>query len=70
MHPHCYRIIIGGGMSTVVRGAFEGFKIQSDGAYTTLTADLDQAALYGALYRIESLELNLIGFERASEEVG
>ena len=54
MHPHGYRIIIGGGMSIVVRRRdSRGFKIQSDGAYTTPTADLDQAALYGALsYRV------------------
>jgi hypothetical protein len=42
--PQRYRIFIGGGLSTAIREAFEGFTIISDGAYTTLIADLDQAA--------------------------
>lgn len=48
MHPHRYRIRIGGGPSTAICEAFEGFTIGFDGAYTTLVADLDQAALHGA----------------------
>jgi hypothetical protein len=34
--------------------------------YTTLIADLDQAALYGALNRIRSLDLDLIEVTRTS----
>ena len=60
MHPHRYRIFIGGGLSTAICEAFEGFTIASDGAYTTLVADLDQAALHGALLRIQALDLDLI----------
>jgi hypothetical protein len=41
--------------------------IASDGAYTTLVADLDQAALYGALLRIQALALDLIELTRTSE---
>ena len=67
MHPHRYRIFIGGGPSTAVRQAFEGFTIASDGAYTTLIADLDQAALHGALIRIQALDLDLIELTRTPE---
>ena len=70
MHPHRYRIFIRGGLSTVVRQAFEEFMIKSDGVYTTLTADLDQAALYGVLNRIQFLDLDLIELIRTSEEAG
>ena len=38
MHPHRYRICIGGGLSTAICEAFEGFTIGFDGAYTTLVA--------------------------------
>ena len=70
MHPHRYRIFIGGGLSTAICEAFEGFTIASDGAYTTLVADLDQAALYGALLRIHALDLDLIELTRISENAG
>jgi hypothetical protein len=66
VHPHRYRILIGGGLSTVVRQGFEGFTIESNGVSTTLIADLDQAALYGALDRIQSLDLDLIEVTRTS----
>jgi hypothetical protein len=66
VHPHHYRIFIGGGLSTVARLAFDGFTIESNGVYTTLIADLDQAALHGALNRIQSLDLDLIEVTRTS----
>jgi len=44
--------------------------IKSDGVYTTLIADLDQAALHGALNRIQFLDLDLIELIRTSEEAG
>lgn len=70
MHPHRYRIFIGGGLSTAICEAFEGFTIASDGAYTTLVAELDQAALHGALFRIQALNLDLIELRRTSENAG
>ena len=66
MHPHRYRIFIGGGLSIVARQAFDGFTTESSGVYTTLIADLDQAALYGALNRTQSLDLDLIEVTRRS----
>jgi hypothetical protein len=54
----------------MIRQAFEDFNIESNGAHTSLTAELGQAALYGALSRIESLGLELIELTRTSEEEG
>lgn len=54
----------------MIRQAFGGFTIASEGVYTTLIADLDQAALYGALLRIQSLDLDLIELTRTSEDAG
>jgi len=68
MHPHRYRICIGGGPSTAICEAFEGFTIGFDGAYTTLVADLDQATLHGALLRIQALDLDLIELTRRSQD--
>jgi len=70
VHAYRYRITIEGALGRVFRQAFEEFTIESNGAYTSLIADLDQAALYGALIRIQSLGLELIEFARLSNEVG
>jgi hypothetical protein len=50
----------------VARQGFDGFTIESNGVRTTLIADLDQAALYGALNRLQSLDLDLIEVTRTS----
>ena len=53
------------------RQAFEEFSIESDNGITSLiAADLDQAALYGALMRIQSLGLELMELARIPSEVG
>jgi hypothetical protein len=57
---HRYRLVVAGGLGEPARQAFEDFEIGRDGENTTLTADLDQAALYGALNRINSLGLELV----------
>jgi len=64
VHPHLYQITISGGLGEIGREAFSDFKIESDDATTVLTADLDQAALYGALNRILSLGFELIQLNR------
>jgi hypothetical protein len=68
VRAHRYRITIVGGLGRVARQAFEGFKIESNGRHTSLIADLDQAALYGALNRIQSLGLELVELMRTSEQ--
>jgi hypothetical protein len=64
VHPYQYRITISGGLGEIGREAFSDFKIESDDSTTVLTADLDQAALYGALNRILSLGFELIQLDR------
>jgi hypothetical protein len=55
----------------VGRRAFEEFSIESSSGHTSLiAADLDQAALYGALMRIRSLGLELMELARIPGEVG
>jgi hypothetical protein len=68
MCTHRYRITIGGGLGRITRQAFEDFTIESNGGQTSLIADLDQAALLGALIRIQSLGIELVGFSRTSME--
>ena len=68
VRTHRYRITIWGGLGAMIRQAFEDFNVEGNDAHTSLTAELDQAALYGALNRIESLGLELIELKRTSEE--
>ena len=70
MHSHRYRITIEGALGRVGREAFEEFKIVSNDGHTSLIADLDQSALYGALIRIQSLGLELMELARIPSEVG
>jgi hypothetical protein len=65
---HRYRITVAGCLGRVTRQAFEDFTIEAGGAYTSLIAGLDQAALYGALNRIRSLGLELVELTRISAE--
>ncbi len=70
VHAHRYRITIQGVLGSVSRQAFEGFEIECNGVHTSLIADLDQAALYGVLTRVQSLGLELIELARIPSEVG
>jgi hypothetical protein len=65
---HRYRIVVSGGLGELARQAFEGFNVDPVGSNTALIADLDQAALYGALTRISSLGLELVEVVRLSLE--
>ena len=64
MHAHRYRITIEGALGRTCSQAFEEFAIEPNAGHTALIADLDQAALYGALIRIQSLGLELIAIAR------
>ena len=70
MRAHRYRITIEGDLGWAGLQEFEGFNIESSGGHTSLIADLDQAALYGALIRLQSLGLELMELARISDEVG
>ena len=64
MGTYRYRITVSGNLDETGREAFADFRIESDGMSTVLAADLDQAALYGALHRIRALGLELVGLTR------
>jgi hypothetical protein len=59
VRAHRYRIIVCGRLGQVYWEAFGGLQVKPSGAYTTLTGDLDQAALHGVLDRILTLALEL-----------
>lgn len=64
MRPHRYRIVISGSLGETLRCAFEDFKIEPLDGHTALIADMDQAALHGALNRVQSLGLELVELTR------
>lgn len=70
MHAHRYRITVNGALGRVSCQEFEDFDVEPAGQHTSLIADLDQAALYGALLRLQSLNLELIELARMPTEVG
>ena len=70
MVSYRYRIRVRGGLGDASREAFDGFAIVSDGTDTSLIQDLDQAALYGALNRIQSLGLELVDLTRLADGEG
>jgi hypothetical protein len=61
---HRYRITIFGRLGVAGQEAFAGFDIPPDGLATVLAGELDQAALHGALHRIQALGLELVGVAR------
>jgi hypothetical protein len=65
-----YRIIILGRLGAVGQEAFAGFDITPDGLATVLAGELDQAALHGALNRIQALGLELLGVAREGLPAG
>jgi len=64
-----YRLTVSGALGNAARYAFEDFKIEPAGWDTALIGVLDQAALHGALHRIQNLGLQLIEVTRGSEEM-
>ena len=70
MRTHRYKIIILGGLGETYREAFGDFHIEPNGTNTVLIANLDQSGLYGALNRIQSLGLELVGLSRLADGTG
>jgi hypothetical protein len=67
VRTHCYRITVSGSLGEAAREAFGDFKIETNGTATTLSGDLDQAALYGALNRILTLGCELLELTRVGD---
>ena len=70
MRTHRYRITISGRLGDIDREAFADFDSEPSGPDATLIADLDQAALYGALARIQALGLDLAEVRRLAGNWG
>ena len=70
MRPHHYRIIVSGRLGRFTREVFEDLSVEYDydGANTGLTGELDQAALYGVLNRIQAFGLELVALNRLDDE--
>jgi hypothetical protein len=68
VRTHRYRITISGGLDEAGREVLADFAIEPDGGDTVLIRDLDQAALYGALNRIQWLGLDLVEVRRLADD--
>ena len=68
MRAHRYRIIVSGRLGKTTRVVFEDLCVESDGANTGLTGELDQAGLHGVLDRILALGLELVAVSRLDGE--
>ena len=64
MRPHLYRISVVGHLGDVGRAAFEGVEIVRGVGHTDLVGNLDQAALFGLLARVNALALELVEVRR------
>ncbi len=67
VYAHRYRITISGGLTETYREVFGDFHIEPNGSNTTLTGELDQSGLYGALNRIQALGLELVELVRLAD---
>ena len=68
MAPHRYRIIVSGTPGRLTRQVFEDLGVESDGANTGLSGELDQAGLFGVLARIMEFGLELVAVSRLDDE--
>ena len=60
-----YQILVRGRLGRTMRAAFPDLRVAAHGEGTLLTGALpDQAALYGAMARIEALGLELLEVQR------
>jgi len=64
VRTYSYLITIAGGLGDIGREAFGDFRIESDGRDTVLAAEMDQAALLGAVNRIMALGIELAELRR------
>ena len=65
-----YRITVAGVLDDDARAAFGGWDIKPDSTGTELTGELDQAALFDALYHLQALGLELVQVIRLADGLG
>ena len=61
---HRYRITVAGALRGTGREVFADFAIEANGAATVLSANLDDAGLFGMLDRLQMLGLELLELVR------
>ena len=67
--PARYQIKVKGQLGKEWSEWFECLSVESEGSFTTITADfLDQSALHGLLVRVRDLGLPLISVSRIEQE--
>jgi hypothetical protein len=64
VRSYSYLITIVGGLGEIGREAFCDFRIESNGTNTVLAAEMDQAALHGALNRLMALAVEVVELRR------
>lgn len=69
MRTYSYLITVVGGLGEIGREAFGDFRIESNGINTVLAAEMDQAALHGALNRLMALAIEVVELRRLPEGV-
>ena len=67
MRTHRYRLTVAGALGGTGREIFADFAIETNGARTVLSGDLDDAALYGMLNRVQMLGLELLELVRVPD---
>ena len=67
MRTHRYRLTVAGALGGTGREIFADFAIETNGAKTVLSGDLDDAALYGMLNRVQMLGLELLELVRVPD---
>jgi len=67
MRPHRYRIIVSGSLGEIALEIFGDLCVESDGANTGLSGELDQAGLFGVLARIMEFGLELVALNRLDD---
>jgi len=70
VRPRRYLVIVSGRLSDHCCEVFEDLCVEPDGANTGLTGELDQAALYGVLDRIQVHGLDLLALIRLEDAPG
>ena len=64
MHTTHYEVIVRGCLGPALVSAFPGLTPVTTAASTSLSGELDQAALHGVLERVEALGLELLDVRR------
>jgi hypothetical protein len=64
VRTHRYQLTVAGALGGTGREVFADLAIESNGAKTTLSGELDDAALYGMLNRVQMLGLELLELVR------